>query len=192
MVLLREWRTYRWVRVTLTQTDSGGNLAAVLVMEAACLFRNFKPVFQLLIVPVIDNNATPGNGWVNIHAPWLTPARMMFYRGIFMPRQTLSQEDWQTSPNLAPKKLLARCPPTWVAIAEHDLLATEGLLYAQQLRQAGVQVDMKAYLGSTHCILALNGVLPKGRELMSDAAYVLNRAFRPRHFTALPSPEGSI
>lgn len=106
--------------------------------------------------------------------------------------RVLSREDWQISPNLAPPKLLAKNPSTLIAVAEHDLLATEALGYAQLLRQANVQVDVKVYAGSTHSILALNGVLQKGKELMWDAASVLSRAFRPQYFAPLPSPEGSV
>lgn len=153
-------------------------------------------MLQLLVVPVIDNKAEPGNGWTNIYAPWLTPDRMLWYRKMYLPNdgitRDLSREDWQISPNMAPPKLLSRCPPTWIAVSEHDLLATEALAYAQQLQEAKVQADVKVYQGSTHSILSLNGVLSKGRELMKDAASVLSRAFRPQYFVPWPSPEGSV
>lgn len=135
---------------------SGGNIAAVLVLEAACMFPDFKPMFLLLIVPVIDNNAVPGNGWTNLNAPWLTPARMLWYREMYI-RGDHGREKWQLSPNLAPKSLLARCPRTWIAVSEHDLLCTEGMLFAQKLRESGVHADTNLYKGSTHSILALNG-----------------------------------
>ncbi|CAK3929488.1 AB hydrolase superfamily [Lecanosticta acicola] len=183
-------------RIAIGGTSAGGNLAAVLILEAACLFRSFKPVMQLLVVPVIDNTAVPGRGWVNLNAPWLTPARMLWYRNMYLPsggpRADLSREDWQTSPNLAPKKLLSKCPQTWIAVSQHDLLATEALSFAQQLREVNVRADTKIYEGSTHSILGLNGVLSKGRELMVDAVFVLSRAFRPQHFVPWPSPEGSV
>lgn len=164
---------------------SGGNLAAVLVLEAACLFPSFKPVLMLLIVPVIDNTALPGEGWYNLHSPWLTPARMLWYRRMYLPHgngrdeRYPERENWQTSPNLAPSKILSRCPPTWLAVAEYDLLATEALAFSSQLRASGVQTTVKVYPGSTHAILALSGVLSKGRELMLDAAQALNGAFWP-------------
>lgn len=171
-------------RVAIGGTSAGGNLAAVLAIEAACLFQQFKPVYLLLIVPVIDNTATPGNGWYNLNAPWLTPQRMLWYRRMYLPNghgrdAIFGREDWQVSPSLASSKLLSKCPPTWIAVAEHDLLATEALAFSNQLRAAGVQTAVKVYRGSTHSILALNGVLNKGRELMLDAALQLNGAFWP-------------
>lgn len=168
----------------------------MLILEAACLFRSFKPALQILIVPVIDNTAVPGRGWTNLNAPWLTPQRMLWYRNMYLPNDSkvrdLAREDWQTSPNLAPKKLHSKCPPTWIAVSQHDLLAAEALSYARQLRDANVRADVKVYQGSTHSLLALNGVLSKGRELMWDAVNVLNRAIRPQHFAPWPSPEGSV
>ncbi|EME40418.1 hypothetical protein DOTSEDRAFT_65158 [Dothistroma septosporum NZE10] len=178
-------------RIAIGGHGAGGNLAAVLVMEAACLYRSFKPRFQLLILPIIDNCASPGRGWINIHAPWLTPARALWQRSMYLPRgidPESVREDWQTSPNLAPTKLLAKNPQTWIAVAEHDLLATEAMSFAHQLRQANVQADVKIYEGSTHLLLDLNGVLMKGRQMMWDAAYVLGKAFRPQQYNPWPSP----
>lgn len=180
---------------------------------------------MLLIVPVIDNNALPGKGWINLNAPWLTPERMLWYRKMYIQGDD-GREDWQLSPNLAPKRLLARCPRTWIAVSEHDLLCTEGLLFAQKLRENGVQAESSVYQGSTHSILALNGqfqhsfdyktvdkraniprvrhfttyhisvlippsVLAKGRELMRDAAKVLNEVFHPPKAWVAYQPPGA-
>jgi acetyl esterase/lipase len=144
---------------------------------------------MLLIVPIIDNTATPNDGWYNLNAPWLTPSRMLWYRKLYLPDQPQprererepepEREKWQTSPNWAPGKLLSKYPTTWLAVAEHDLLATEALAFASQLRASGVASTVKVYRGCTHAILALSGVLSKGRMLMMDAVVVLNGAFWP-------------
>ncbi|CAK1358415.1 AB hydrolase superfamily protein [Cercospora beticola] len=172
-------------RVAIGGHSTGGNLAAVLVLEAACLFPSFKPVLMLLIVPVIDNTATPGNGWYNLNAPWLTHSRLLWYRSMYLPEGPSHEDDystrekWQISPNLAPSKVLSKCPRTWIAVAEYDLLATETLAFSSQLRASGVEASVKMYNGSTHGILALNGILSKGRELMLDAVQALNEVFWP-------------
>lgn len=145
---------------------------------------------MLLIVPVIDNTATPGQGWYNTKAPWLTPARLLWYRKMYMPNghgldAKSEREEWQMSPNLAQSKLLSKCPPTWIAVAEHDLLATEALAFSNQLLAAKVRVQTKVYQGCPHPILSLNGVLSKGRELFLDAAQALNGAFWPMRLDPL-------
>lgn len=81
---------------------------------------------------------------------------MLWYRNMYL----LNAEDcleWTASPNLAPKELLAKSPKTWIAIAECDLLAPEGIAYGKQLQEAGVEVEVKTYEGSTHSLLAASG-----------------------------------
>ena len=137
----------------------GGNLAAGLVLSATANLPDFKPVFMLLVVPVINNYAKPGDGWhTNLHAPWLTPARMLWYRNMYFPPDLKHDRAfWLPSPNLALPTLLADCPPTWIAVSEFDLLCVEGIAFAEQLRRYGVEAEVKGYEGCTHSILGLNG-----------------------------------
>lgn len=147
-------------------TSAGGQLAASLVIEAATMQPPIEIAFQLLVVPVIDNTATVSTIWAaNKNAPWLTPARMTWYRRMYFLDEK-STHLWTASPNLAPKTLLSKSPRTWIAIAEQDLLAPEAELYAKQLSEAwgdsgveNMEVTIKKYSGSTHSILAMSGKL---------------------------------
>lgn len=134
-------------------------------------------IHQILVVPVIDNTATTGTIWRSRqYAPWLTPSRMTWYRWKYLPNQ-LDWWKWDVSPNLASEELLAKNPRTFFAISELDLLAPEGILFAQQLEKAGVEVEINVYKGSTHSILALDGVLSIGRQLAQDSIASLCTAF---------------
>lgn len=84
---------------------------------------------------------------------------------------------WSASPNLAPEELLARLPRTWIAVAECDLLAPEALELAGRLEGLGVGVERYVVEGGTHSILALNGVLGKGRQLVERAVEAVRRGF---------------
>jgi len=66
-------------------------------------------------------------------------------------------KNWDASPCFAPANVLAKSPQTFIAIAECDLLAPEGIDYAQKLAEAGVETEMKIYKGATHSILILAG-----------------------------------
>ncbi|KEY73065.1 hypothetical protein S7711_06137 [Stachybotrys chartarum IBT 7711] len=147
--------------------SAGGQLATSLSMKAATLEPPIALAFQLLIVPVIDNTATASTVWrTRKDAPWLTPARMQWYRRMYL----VNEEDakrWEASPNHAPKALLAKSPKTWIAVAEQDLLSTEALLFAKQLNGAweeagsnkdGLSVELGIYKGATHSILAMSGM----------------------------------
>lgn len=165
-------------RVAVGGLSAGGQLAASLALEASRLEMPVKLAFQLLIVPVIDSTATTETIWAkNQHAPWLTPARMTWYRGLYFGEEEGEKvREWQASPNFAPVGLLAKSPRTWIAVGEQDLLAPEAEAYGKQLGEAWEQeevegeVVVKSYEGSTHSILALNGVLAKGKQLLEDAA----------------------
>lgn len=181
-------------RIAVGGTSAGGHLAAVLSLEAATRIQ--PPVqiaFQLLVLPVVDNAATVEGVWAgNRNAPWLTPARMTWYR-----RMWLADEEgvkrrlpWEVSPNRAPKEVLAKSPRTWIAVAEQDLLAPEARLFATQLEEAWKEqapegaldgsklVEVKSYEGSTHSILSMSGVLSKGRQLLQDTADQAARWFQ--------------
>ncbi|KAI6083514.1 Alpha/Beta hydrolase protein [Hypoxylon rubiginosum] len=164
-------------RIGVGGTSAGAQLAASLAIKASIMQPPIKISFQLLVVPVIDNTATASTIWASRkNAPWLTPARMTWYRRMYFVEEASTQH-WKASPNLAPKSLLSGSPKTWIAISEQDLLAPEGELYAKQLAEAWKEygamdagATIKEYKGSTHSILAMSGVLSKGRELLEDVA----------------------
>jgi acetyl esterase/lipase len=93
----------------------------------------------------------------------MTPLRLFHYRELYL-HGDHRREDWQTSPNLAPKKVLAKAPRTWIAVAEFDLLAAEGMAYATGLQAVGVRAEAKTYQGATHSLFELNGMSRKLRE----------------------------
>ncbi|GKT56535.1 lipase from carbohydrate esterase family ce10 [Colletotrichum tofieldiae] len=163
--------------VTLGGVSAGGNLAAILTMKASLANVTPAPISQLLICPVIDSTATAETGWATSkHVPWLTPGRMAWYQDLYFSRPE-DRTQWEASPCFAPTEVLARSPRTWLAVAEVDLLAPEGLKYAEQLRGAGVEVQTEVYKGATHSVLVLAGVHQISRKLVHDACAVLARGF---------------
>ncbi|KAI0147172.1 Alpha/Beta hydrolase protein [Xylariaceae sp. FL1272] len=164
-------------RVAIGGTSAGGHLSAVLAMKAAQMQPPRRLEFQVLVVPVIDNTATVDGIWsLNKNAPWLTPARMTWYRRMFFPDEELTKS-WEGSPHLAPLDLLAKTPKTLIAVAEQDLLEPEGRDFGKKLENAwtaaGItdrEVSLESYEGSTHSILSMAGVLNRGRQLIEDVA----------------------
>ena len=86
--------------------------------------------------------------------------------------------DSRFSPLLA--ESLERLPPTFVAIAEFDVLASEGILFARRLEKAGVSVVKKIYK-SYHGFLANiclpSTTTPMAMEAMQDMTNFLNSVF---------------
>jgi acetyl esterase/lipase len=127
-------------------------------MKAATLRDiSFKPAFQFLICPVIDNTATEFTSWTeSSHASWLTPSRMKWYRDMYL-SQPDDARQWDASPCFAPKEMLKLSPKTLICIAECDLLAPEEHKFAELLQSEGVVTEKKIYKGATHSILVLAG-----------------------------------
>lgn len=191
-------------RISIGGTSAGGNLAAVLSIKASQLKPRINICFQILVLPVIDNTASVSTIWKrNQHAPWLTPARMEWYRRMYLPNPS-DTSNWDASPNFATPEQLAESPRTWIAVSGQDLLAPEAQAYAEQLKRAwettgrNNQVDVEVYEGSTHSLLSMSGkslhqafvhccsstdniaflgVLKRGAKLLRDCAEQVRGGF---------------
>ncbi|ORX94817.1 Alpha/Beta hydrolase protein [Clohesyomyces aquaticus] len=186
-------------RISIGGTSAGANLAIVLALKVAENPGRFPHLLKALvgIVPVVDNTAMnpfedeeyeegreeeirrgeKGFWHVNRHAPWLTPTRMLWYRNMYMPNPA-DWRNWDASPNLAPEELLRKLPPVWFAVSECDLLAPEAMAFAEKVEDLGVHAERYVVKGGTHSILALNGVLERGREMVEEAVRVVGRGMR--------------
>jgi len=138
-------------------------------------------VFQLLVVPVTDNTATTAGkthaSWKeNEHTTWLPAAKMIWFQDRYVPNVE-DRTKWDNSPHFAPPELFAKAPPAWIAVAELDVLRDEGIAFGKKLSEAGKSVETKVYKGSPHPIMAMDGVLSSGKQLVADAASALAQAF---------------
>ena len=136
--------------------DSGGNLAAILTHKAAFAKPRIPLVFQLLVVPVTDNTAFSASWTSNANTPALSPAKMRWFRQNYTPNEA-DWKKWDNSPLFAPDEGFKNAPPAWIGVAELDILRDEGLAYAEKLKEAGIDVEVKVYKGSPHPIMAMDG-----------------------------------
>ncbi|KAF8630550.1 hypothetical protein AX15_002852 [Amanita polypyramis BW_CC] len=173
-------------RIAVGGSSSGGNLAAVLALKAPSLTPPLPHplIFQLLIVPVTDNTSattsspSPHASWgTNEHTPWLTPARMLWFRNNYLPDES-KRSEWDASPLLAPDVVIKGVPrKCWVGVAELDILRGEGVAFAERLKEVGVSVEVAEYMGAPHPIMAMDGVLSVGKKMVKDAGDALRGAF---------------
>lgn len=142
-------------RIAIAGASAGANLATVGALLAAEL--GLPLALQVLVVPVTDNSATLDTSWsAHPHAPGLTPARMTWYRNLYLEGGG-SALDWKVSPIFAPSYLMSKLPKSWIAIAGQDMLSIEGLAYAQMLKEAAVDVSICEYEGVPHGMMAMSG-----------------------------------
>jgi len=72
---------------------------------------------------------------------------------------------------------LSGVAPAWLGLAECDPLVDEGVQYADQLRMAGVPVDLEIYRGVVHEFIKMGRAIPEALQAHADAARALKGAF---------------
>ncbi|ETS75260.1 hypothetical protein PFICI_13744 [Pestalotiopsis fici W106-1] len=144
-------------KVAIGGLSAGGCLTAILSLKVSHVGIWPRPIFQMMLCPVIDNTATVETAWYGSrNAPWLTPSRMTWYREKYFSSPS-EAANWDASPCFAPTEILAKSPQTFIAVSECDLLAPEAMKFGESLRDAGVSTRVEIYKGGTHSILVLAG-----------------------------------
>jgi acetyl esterase len=149
--------------------SAGGNLAAVAVNE---LHQNIPIAKQLLVYPVTDchfeNNSY--NQFSKGHLLFKQDMQWFF-------KHYASPADWPNE-RISPlrNKNLKVLPPTFIALADHDVLHDEGKLYAQALEANGVEVDLHTYPGMTHGFIRMANLVDVAHQAVCDMAQAAQEA----------------
>lgn len=156
-------------RVAVGGDSAGGNIAAVMALHS----RNGDlPALkaQVLLYPVLDLTMS-GASYAHPHPDLsITGAAMDWYIGHYLPDRRLAA-NWQASPSLV-DSVSGLCP-SFVMTAGCDVVASEGIAYANRLRSAGVSLVEKSYPGQIHAFLALPHLLPEAGQAFFDIANYL-------------------
>ena len=159
-------------RVAVGGESAGGNLATVVSLMA----RDKKaalPVHQLLVYPVTDNNFETPSYKANAQAKPLNKAMMAwFFKHYATPADA-------SNPYALPMKAatLKGLPPATVITDEIDPLRSEGMAYAERLKQDGVPVAMQDYTGVAHEFFGIAAVVPQAKKAQEFAIDGLKKAF---------------
>jgi len=173
---------YRWVvehaadldvdpaRIAVGGDSAGGNLAAVVAIEAA---RTGLPLaFQLLVYPVTDAVRETASAAAFADGFYLTGAFMDLANASYVGAQDL--RDPRISPLYA--DLPAGLAPAYVATAGFDPLRDEGEAYARRLEAAGVPVELRRFDDQIHGFFNVVGMGRSARVANAEIAAALRRA----------------
>ena len=157
-------------RLAVGGDSAGGNLAAVVAIEAA---RAGLPLaFQLLVHPATDAVRETPSADLFADGFYLTKAFMDLanrcYIGGTDPR------DPRVSPLYA--DLPAGLAPAYVATAGFDPLRDEGEAYARRLAEAGVQVELRRFTDQIHGFFNIVGTGQTSRAANAEIAVKLKAA----------------
>jgi acetyl esterase/lipase len=154
--------SYRRDQTLIRNFESGGNLAAIVAHKASGLDPPlpYPLVFQLLVVPVVDNTATvagPYPSWKELeNTAALTPEKMLWFRNNYH-KNSDDCIRWDSSPIFAPEASFSTVPDAWIGVCELDILRDEGIAYSKKMKDAGKKVEVRVYEGSPHPIMAMDG-----------------------------------
>jgi acetyl esterase len=160
-------------RIAVGGDSAGGTLAIVCAIEARDA--GLPLALQLLFYP-------------GCAAHQDTPSHKTFAEGFVIGEEQISyffnhyvnspadREDWRFAPLLAPD--VEGLAPAWIGLAECDPLVDEGVLYADKLRAAGVEVDLDIYRGVVHEFIKMGRAIPEALQAHADAARALKHAFQ--------------
>jgi len=162
-------------RLAVAGDSSGGNLAAALTLRLARAAQP-QPAAQLLLYPALDASCARASYRQFATGYNLSAAQMAWYWRTY--GGATAGETPELSPLAATR--LSGLPPALIALAEADVLRSDGFDYAQRLRAAGVAVRIVDCAGMIHGFLRWTGEVPAARTWIDAIA----TAMRP--FLALP------
>jgi acetyl esterase len=133
-------------RLTVGGDSAGGNLAAVVALEAR--EANGPHIAgQVLVYPATDFAMSHPSHREPETSLLLTHSVIRWFRDHYL-NDAADGENWRASPARA--KTLAGLPPAFVVTAGADPLRDEGDEYALRLKQAGVAVTHRTFPGQFH------------------------------------------
>lgn len=158
-------------RIAVGGDSAGGNLAAVVALAARDAGIPLR--HQLLVYPVTDCTMSSASYDANGEGYLLTRDTMAWFIENYA--GSADPKDPRVSPLFADD--VAGVAPALVITAEFDPLRDEGEAYAERLRDAGVEVEVRRFDGQTHSFFELTTITPTAAgEAMAMAAQRLRAA----------------
>jgi acetyl esterase len=151
-----EWARTQATRVVVGGDSAGGNLAAVVALDAR--ERGLpQPALQVLVYPVTDYDLESPAMIDNGTGYFLEAESMRWFYGHYS-RDASDFEHWRFSPLRAADH--SGLAPAIVVTAEFDPLRDQGERYAARLRAAGVPTEYVCAEGLIHGFFGLHMVMP--------------------------------
>jgi len=160
-------------RIAIGGASAGGGLTAALALYAHD-HGEVRPVFQLLVYPMLDDRTVLRTDIETRNLRGWTPRSNHFAWTAYLGHSPGASD---VSPYAAPARRtdLTGLPPAWLGVGTLDLFYDEDLLYAERLRDAGVPCEVVEIPGAFHgfdSVMARAGI---SREFWKLQAHALRR-----------------
>jgi acetyl esterase len=165
-------------RLAIVGNSVGGNMAAVTAIRAAEINNpDFK--CQILLWPVTDASMEHESWKLYAKDRFLTASMMSWMHDMYT-KDIEDRGSKYVSPINADPGDLQGLPPTFIVVAENDILRDEGEEYGRILDIAGVKVTTVRYNGTIHDFGLLNGLanVPSTKAMLEHVANELKKYLR--------------
>ncbi|MEM9670207.1 MAG: alpha/beta hydrolase [Pseudomonadota bacterium] len=136
-------------RIVLGGNSAGGGLAACLahrLVDAGSI----QPLALALIYPMLDDRTALDKEKQDVdYFVWSNKSNLYGWRA-YLGRDRMGTSDLPDDFAAARRKDLSGLPPTWIGVGDIDLFLEENERYADKLKAAGVEVDVKIMPGAPH------------------------------------------
>jgi acetyl esterase len=159
-------------KIAVLGESAGGNLAVATAIKA----RDnglMMPTHIVSVYPIAQTDMTTPAYSKNANAKPLNKAMMMWFTKNYV-RTMADAKDPRISLVSANLKGL---PATTIITDEYDPLQSDGMMLADKMKTAGVNVTSKNYDGVTHEFFGMATVVPQAKEAQAFAASELKKAF---------------
>jgi acetyl esterase/lipase len=135
-------------RIAIGGESAGGGLTASLAQMAHDRGA-VKPVFQLLIYPMLDDRSSLRADFPHLDLMTWTPKGNRFAWECYL-KQAVGLDTVPPYAVPARREDLTGLPPAWIGVGTLDLFYDENIAYAENLKQCGVDCEVMAIEGAFH------------------------------------------
>jgi len=157
-------------KIVIGGDSAGGNFSAVLALMARDAGLDLAA--QLLVYPAVDSEDDSPSMTENGVGYILTADTMQW----FGDQYAADAADWRASPRRAGSH--TSVAPALVITAQYDPLRDQGAAYAEQLRDAGVDVTHTNYEGMVHAFFQLSPIVKQASVAITEVAAAAKAALR--------------
>jgi acetyl esterase/lipase len=161
-------------RIAIGGESAGGGLAASLA-QLAYDRGEVRPVFQLLVYPMLDDRSALRDDLAYAAAMTWTPKDNRFGWESYLQGPVGADT---VPPYAVPARRddLTGLPPAWIGVGTLDLFYEEAVAYAERLRRCGVDCEMFVVDGAFHGFDRVGRNLPLVQDFRDTQVDALNRS----------------
>ena len=163
--------------IAIGGNSAGGGLAAALAQLALDL-KEIKPVFQLLIYPMLDDRTVLRTDIDDSNNVTWTHKSNRFGWGSYLGGEC-GDENAPAYSVPARRADLSDLPPTWIGVGALDIFHDEDVAYAQRLKKCGVECELDVVSGAFHGFDVFDPQMPIVQEFRNSQIAALKKYLFP-------------